>query len=209
MGIFDFQNALLSTNYGSTPLPGAADLTILVLPKQCEHTPHTWALAAIMTYEQLTQEERKLIKQRAIGPAIFYLIILTSLFGLIVIAVIVASYIFDSQPSDGFIGRGLEIIGTLVIIYILLMSQFLGNLLDLFSNKKIDLRTLDYTIEQKKYGVLLKIKSPEKVNLKLFENPEFSPNGQIRVIYTKWSKTVLSLYQNEKNLLEDTVVNRC
>ncbi len=156
---------------------------------------------------KLTHAERSQIRQQLSTVALWFLVFLTILFGLIVIAVIAMTFIFDKQPKEGIIDRGIDIIGFLLFIYLLLLIHWIGHFLDLLLNKKYELKTTDYSIKKKKYGVLLKIHSPKTVNLKIYCYPKILIGEQIRIEYSKWSKTVLTFTQNGNDMMDETAAN--
>jgi hypothetical protein len=85
-----------------------------------------------------------------------------------------------------------------------MMHQNILIFIDLKLNKKIALKTKEYSIKQTKDGAILKFRSPVKRKIHLYEGLiRLIKQGEpITIEVAKWSKFLLAVSQNNTNLVE-------
>ncbi|MEO7991508.1 MAG: hypothetical protein ABI663_18290 [Chryseolinea sp.] len=137
---------------------------------------------------------------------------LTLIFGtLLVLAILILVgllplelYVLGKAPTDGFAKRGLFILSFIVLLYIVLTWRNLIKYIDLKNGKKICFKTTDYELKKEKDGLLLLTKNPLKLKLDIYDDLQklIRQSDPLTIEISKWSKTVLFISQDSKNLLE-------
>lgn len=155
-----------------------------------------------MTERDLTETDVKRIKVD---------IKLTMIIGLLfTVAMIVLVFIIPTiltlfkKSADGFVKRGLIIVGLLSLPLLVFSWKSIVMYIDLQIGKKRKFRTSDYVIKKEKNGFVLRTMTPLKLKFDLYDNlPDLIRIDEpITIETTKLSKTLLFISQNNENLLE-------
>ena len=155
-----------------------------------------------MNETELTQADKNRIKDEIKLTLIIGLLFTIAL--IVVVFIIPIVLILFKKPADGFIQRGLIIIGMLALPMLVISWTNIVKYVDLKKGKKISLRTTDYEIKKEKEGFVLRTRTPMKLKFDLYDKlPDLIKLTEpITVELTKLSKTLLFISQDNENLLE-------
>lgn len=151
---------------------------------------------------ELNELDRKKIK---LDIEIFLFISLIFFLGIILFFGIIfgVTYYFY-KPTEGFSKRLLSIFICLFLIFFALQWSNLLKLIDLKIGKKIIVNANSYKINQTKKSTFIITENPKwKIEIDEDLIPLIDQNSPIILEFTKASKTILFISNNNKNLLEE------
>ena len=123
---------------------------------------------------------------------------------IVIVFIIPTILILFKKPTDGFVKRGLIIIGLLSLPMLVISWKNIFKYFDLKNGNKISFRTTDYEIKKEMEGFILRTRTPLKLKFDLYDKlPDLIKLGEPIIIEsTRLSKTLLYISQDNENLLE-------
>lgn len=155
-----------------------------------------------MIERELTETDVKRIKDDIKLTLVLGLLFTVAL--IILVFIIPTILILFKKPADGFMKRGLIIMGLLSLPLLGISWKNIIKYIDLRRGKKTKFRTSDYEIKKEKDGFVLWTRTPLKLKFDLYEKLPglIKVNEPITIETTKLSKTLLFISQDNENLLE-------
>jgi len=155
-----------------------------------------------MTETNLSYIDKKRISDDIKLFSLLALLLSGAVILIIMITAIIMWFFFN--PTEGFWNRVFIGIGVVLLILVTLFWNNILKYLDLKRGKKFSLITSDYKILKDKEGFVLKLKKPINVNFQLNNSiPKLIRSNEALIIEsTRFSKTLLFISHNEKNLIE-------
>lgn len=156
-----------------------------------------------MTEKELTDADKKRIKDEISLTFIFGLLFIAALILLLSIGIGVV-YLFGVKVANGFGRRLLFIIGGLSLPILAISWTNVLKFIDIKRSKKLSIRTLDYEIEKQKEGFVLKTKEKPRLKLNIYDPivPMLIPTAPINIEVSKITKTLLFISNDNENLIE-------
>lgn len=113
-------------------------------------------------------------------------------------------FIFGKRPSDGFLTRGLYIIGLLFIPFLAISWTNILKYIDLKKGKKLIIKTDDYEVISKKDTVYILTRGDKKQKIKIDKElvPNINPSQTLTMEISKLTKSLLFISHDNDNLLD-------
>ncbi len=113
-------------------------------------------------------------------------------------------FIFGKRPSDGFLTRGLYIIGLLFIPFLAISWTNILKYIDLKKGKKLIIKTDDYEVISKKDTVYILTRGDKKQKIKIDKElvPNINPSQTLTMEISKLAKSLLFISHDNDNLLD-------
>jgi hypothetical protein len=153
---------------------------------------------------ELTQADKMRLKQN-----IKISIILGFLFFLVLIIIIGivpgVLFLFGKRPADGFVTRGLIILGLISIPFLVLSWNNILKFLDIKRGKKLEFVSSDYEIIKNKSSVSLRLKDNANRDIEVWDEllPLIDITQPLKIDIAILSKEIIFISHNNKNLLDD------
>lgn len=111
-------------------------------------------------------------------------------------------FIFGKRPSDGFVARGLYIIGLLFIPFLVISWTNILKYIDLKNGKKLIIKTDDYEIINKKDTTYILTLGENKQKIKIDNNlvPFIKLSQPLKMEISKLAKSLLFISHDNDNL---------
>lgn len=113
-------------------------------------------------------------------------------------------FFFDKRPSEGFVTRGLFIVGHLLIPFLAISWKNILKYLDLIKGKKLLFKTVEYeifNIKDKAY-ILIHGNINQKISIDRNLVSLIKPTQPLTIEITILAKSLLFISHNEDNLLD-------
>ena len=155
-----------------------------------------------MTEKELTDTDIKRIKDDI--KLTLFLGLLFTIALIVVVFVIPVILTLLKKPADGFIKRGLIIMGLLSLPFLGISWRNIVKYIDLRKGRKMNFKTSDYEIKKERDDFVLWIRTPMKLKFAIYDKlAKLIRLGEpITIESTKLSKTLLYISQDNENLLE-------
>ena len=156
------------------------------------------------TETELTQADKKTLKEDIkISPIVGLLFCVVLV---LIVAIVPALFLFfDKQPSDGFVTRGLFILGLLFIPFVAVYWKNILKFADIKSGKKLVIMSTNYEIEKTRSSVSLRLKDNDNRRIEVWEEllPLIDISKPLKIDITILSKTIIFISHDNKNLLNE------
>ncbi|MBS3915660.1 MAG: hypothetical protein KG003_14290 [Bacteroidetes bacterium] len=113
-------------------------------------------------------------------------------------------FIFGKRPSDGFVTRGLYIIGLLFIPFLAISWTNILKYIDLKQGKKLTFKTDDYDVINKKDSAYILTRGDNKQKIKIDNEliPFIKSSQPLTIEISTLAKSLLFISHNTDNLLD-------
>lgn len=158
-----------------------------------------------MTQElELTQADKTTLKQDIKISLIVGLLFCVALFILVTVGPVLF-VLFGYRPADGFVNRGLFILGLFFIPFFAVSWKNFLKYADIKRGKKLVIETTDYEINKSKSSVSLRLKDNENRKIEVWDEllPLIDVSRPLKIDIAILSKTIIFISHDNKNLLDD------
>ncbi|MFN8321044.1 MAG: hypothetical protein U0T74_00175 [Chitinophagales bacterium] len=113
-------------------------------------------------------------------------------------------FVFGKRPSDGFVTRGLYIIGLLFIPFLAISWTNILKYIDLKKGKKLIIKTDNYEVINKKDTAYILTHGDNKQKIKIDKElvPHIKPSQALTMEISKLAKSLLFISHDNNNLLD-------
>jgi hypothetical protein len=157
----------------------------------------------IMTEIELNQTDKENLKADIKLTLIISFVLCLALVVLIFI-IPLTLYLFGKNPTDGFLKRGLYVIGLLFLPFIFISWTNIRKYFDLKKGRKSRFETSKYEIKKKRDSVIIRTFEPQKLKFEIFTDVDkrLDPSRPLTIEFVAISKTVLFISNNDINSLD-------
>jgi len=158
----------------------------------------------LTTETELTQADKTTLKQDIKISLIIGLLFCVAL--VLIVAIGPAMFLlFGKHPADGFVTRGLFILGFLFIPFVAVSWINILKYADIKRGKKVAIMTTDYEIIKTKSSVSLRLKDNDNRKIEVWEEllPLIHTSRPLKIDIAILSKTIVFISHDNKNLLDD------
>ena len=158
-----------------------------------------------MTEEiELSQADKTTLKQNIKVSLIVGLLFCVAL--VLIVAIVPAFFLlFGKQPTEGFVSRGLLILGLLFLPFLGISWKNFLKYVDIKRGKKLVIVTTDFEINKTKSSVSLRLIDNDNRKIEVWEGllPFINISKPLKIHIAILSKTIIFISHDNKNLLDE------
>ena len=158
-----------------------------------------------MTEEiELSQADKTTLKQNIKVSLIVGLLFCVAL--VLIVAIVPAfNLLFGKQPTEGFVSRGLLILGLFFLPFLVISWKNLLKYVDIKRGKKLAIVTTDFEINKSKSSVSLRLIDNDNRKIEVWEEllPFINISKPLKIHIAILSKTIIFISHDNKNLLDE------
>jgi len=156
-----------------------------------------------MQETEMTVADKKSLRQSIKNSLIIGLLFCIAL-AFIVGIIPAVMFFIGRQLTDGFVNRGLFILGLLFIPYLAVSWKSLLKFIDIRRGKKISIETSQYEIQKTKRSVYIRTNDNPKHRFEIWDElvPLLNLTRPIKIEVAKISKTIIFISNDNHNLLD-------